>query len=371
MKKKPSNLLGELLGEKNASLSKVVNVQDETELIDVHDLVPNPENGYGIREVDKLMAQMKVSKEVTRLKVKPLEDGKYMIIEGHRRRAAVLKLLESGYVGVGPKIPCLVKKYKDTDDKSAKEQEALDLILSNEQREYLTVDEKLWKVEKLRPIVKKEYDRGIKAGTIEGAFRHYFAPFLGMSSSALQRLESLKNLSTLAKEKVDTGDMTVTAAAELVSLDQSIQDGFIQKSEENGTEITVKTVKDFKKVLNSSNKSEQEPVQEPAQEPVQEPEQEPVQEPAQEPVQEPEQEPVQEPEQEPVQEPEQEPVQEPEQEPERKSKEAHTWMIEKINKELNSANEWLEVEKADGTIEEQENWKARIKIMKDILTFLG
>ena len=46
-------------------------------------------------------------------------------------------------------------------------------------------------------------------------------------------------------------------------------------------------------------------------------------------------------------------------------------MIEKINKELNSANEWLEVEKADGTIEEQENWKARIKIMKDILTFLG
>ena len=82
----------------------------------------------------------------------------------------------------------------------------MDLILSNEQREYLTVDEKLWKVKKLRPIVKKEYDRGIKAGTIEGAFRHYFAPFIGMSSSALQRLESLKNLSTLAKEKVDTGD---------------------------------------------------------------------------------------------------------------------------------------------------------------------
>lgn len=67
-----------------------------------------------------------------------------MIIEGHRRRAAVLSFFTVGYVGVvGPKIPCLVKKYKDTDDKSAKEQEALDLILSNEQREYLTVDEKL------------------------------------------------------------------------------------------------------------------------------------------------------------------------------------------------------------------------------------
>jgi hypothetical protein len=172
-----------------------------------------------------------------------------MIIAGHRRCAAVLSLLKEGFPGIGQDVSCKIKHYVASDGKSIEEIEILDLILSNEQRESYTIEEKLWKLEKLYPIVKKEYDKGLINGTISGAFRHYFAPFMGMSSSALQRLESLKNLSQKAKSEVDAGNMTVTAAAELVSLDATEQDKFLESSLAQGSEVTVKTVKMYKAAL--------------------------------------------------------------------------------------------------------------------------
>jgi ParB-like chromosome segregation protein Spo0J len=256
MKKKSHDLLAKLLNKGTPQETHAAaHDTDEEKMISVYDLVPNPENKYGMRELDKLIAQIKVSKEVEQLKVKPLGNGKYMVIAGHRRRAAVLALLKEHFPGVGPELSCRVKHYIAANGMTAREIEILDLILSNEQRAQHIVDEKLWKISTLRPIVKKEYEKGLSEGNVQGPFRQYFAPFMGMSSSALQRLESLTNLSSKIKAEVDAGNITLTAAAELASLTQACQDEFLALVHGDGNEITINAVKQFKASVSMRNSS--------------------------------------------------------------------------------------------------------------------
>ena len=240
MKKQPKNLLNKLLN---------ANVQENSiaKMISVYDMVPNPENHYGIREVEKLAAQIRTTRNVEQLTVKAVDDGKYMIISGHRRHAAVLMLLESGCRDVGPELSCKVVSFSAIGNKTAAEVEKQYLITANKgQRSYETVDEQLWEIDTLRPIVKKDYDEELKNGTASGAFRKYFGEYLGISSSALQRLESLRNLTESIRKDIDDGIITVTAAAELAGLEQDRQTEIVKALKASGTELTVKAIKEFK-----------------------------------------------------------------------------------------------------------------------------
>lgn len=240
MKKQPKNLLNKLLN---------ANVQENSiaKMISVYDMAPNPENHYGIREVEKLAAQIRTTRNVEQLTVKAVDDGKYMIISGHRRHAAVLMLLESGCKDVGPELSCKVVSFSAIGNKTAEEVEKQYLITANKgQRSYETVDEQLWEIDTLRPIVKKDYNEELKNGTASGAFRKYFGEYLGISSSALQRLESLRNLTESIRKDIDDGIITVTAAAELAGLEQDRQAEIVKALKASDTELTVKAIKEFK-----------------------------------------------------------------------------------------------------------------------------
>lgn len=64
--------------------------------IDIGDLESNPRNFYGLRDVDALAGLIAVSHLIEPLTVIKKGEGKYRIISGHRRKAAVEKLLEEG-----------------------------------------------------------------------------------------------------------------------------------------------------------------------------------------------------------------------------------------------------------------------------------
>ncbi len=242
MKKQPKDLLSKLLNTRQDNA-----MEQGIRMISVYDMIPNPENHYGIREIEKLAAQIKTTCNVEQLTVKPMPDGKYMIISGHRRREAVVQLLEEGFKGVGPEISCKVVTFSAIGDKSAEEVEKQYLITANKgQRSYSTIDEQLWEIDTLRPIVKKDYDADLKAGIISGPFRQYFAIYLGTSSSALQRLESLRNLTPRIRKDIDEGIITATAAAELAGLDQEKQTLIVTAIKASGKELTVKAIKEFK-----------------------------------------------------------------------------------------------------------------------------
>lgn len=89
------------ISEKNPQEEKIV-------YIDIDSLESNPKNFYGLRDVDSLAGLISVSHLIEPLTVSEKADGKYTIISGHRRRAAVQKLLDDGIYSER-KLPCIVK----------------------------------------------------------------------------------------------------------------------------------------------------------------------------------------------------------------------------------------------------------------------
>lgn len=105
--KKHSGGLGNFL---NAMTQKAEKMEEGAQIIylDIDEIETNPENFYGLRNIEELAGLISVSKLIEPLTVSKKADGKYKLISGHRRRAAVQKLLEEG-IYTERKLPCIEK----------------------------------------------------------------------------------------------------------------------------------------------------------------------------------------------------------------------------------------------------------------------
>ena len=168
--------LGNLLSEvvEQAQSERIV-------YIDVDDLEVNLKNFYGLRDIEVLAGLIAVSHLIEPLTVVKTSEGKYRIISGHRRYAAVQKLLEDG-VYSERKLPCIVKtcgkikieqKNGEIIEFDEDAVEMLTLIASNRgQREERTVDEKLQEIKYLESFARAIYNQ--KCRGIRGRFRDFF-----------------------------------------------------------------------------------------------------------------------------------------------------------------------------------------------------
>ena len=132
-------------------------VESETKKISVFDLVPSEDNFYSMREIEELKAAIEIAGKVLQnLTVVPLENGKYKVIAGHRRRLASLSLVEDGK----PQyefVTCSV----EPNEEAAEDQEirdGLNLIVTNSQREKTAWD-KIEEVRYLRDVLEKAKTR--------------------------------------------------------------------------------------------------------------------------------------------------------------------------------------------------------------------
>ena len=248
-------------------LKEIAPTEEKIIYVDIDELESNPKNFYGLRDIDGLAGLIAVSHFVEPLTVFKKTDGKYMIIAGHRRRAAVQKLLEDG-VYTERKLPCIVK----APEKICIEQEngetvefdedavnMLHLIASNRgQREERTVEEKLKEIKFLEKFAKAIYhqkDRGTR-----GRFRTFFAEeILNISKSQLQRLNSMEKLTDEVKQAVDDKKISETAAMELATMTPEEQNSSLEKimsGEVKGTVQEIQNLKTAKKEDNSAEKEE-------------------------------------------------------------------------------------------------------------------
>lgn len=195
---------GSFLNEMTQTADKGDDAQGAEKItyIDIDDLESNPKNFYGLRDVDELASLIAVSHLVESLTVSQKSDGKFTIISGHRRCAAVKKLLADGTF-TERKLPCIIKRLvkfsiqqEDGNIIEFNEDavEMLNLIASNRgQRKKRTLEEKLQEIEYLEPFARALYyqkDRGSR-----GRFRTFFAEeILNISKSQLQRLQANKKL---------------------------------------------------------------------------------------------------------------------------------------------------------------------------------
>ena len=255
MKKQNPGLIAKLLNKNSQPIGQGVHnghPVEEIILRDVHDLVPNPKNAfYSTDNIEELAAMIDLTQRIEPLIVKPLpeEEGKYMILSGHRRRLAQMYRLEHGMTD-DPRVPTITREIVNPLEEiiDDDEMETLNIVFPNKgSRRNLSPVEEAAEIALVKPIIRKIYDQQKASGEVTGKFRTFFASVLGISETTLQRKESIGKLSDAAKEAVEDGRMTATAAAELSSLSADAQDDALAVIDEEGMRPTVQAIKDQKR----------------------------------------------------------------------------------------------------------------------------
>lgn len=204
--------------------------KEELKMIDVYDLIPSKDNFY--RVDDSLKSSIELMGVLQPLLVSEPENGKYRVIAGHRRRLAVLALVEEGKEE-RRFMPCVFKKEPVTD--------RLAIIMANRFREKTDWEKMMEAVEaeELAKELKKEYQ-------LEGRTREVLAEITGVSEGQLGRYKAIyKNLDKGLMIAFKDNKIGFSVAAELCGLEEKTQKQAEELLEANGvlSMVDVKTLK--------------------------------------------------------------------------------------------------------------------------------
>ena len=203
------------------------------ENIDAEKIVPNEKNFYSIEGIEEMANSLAVSDHMAPLEVTANGDGTYRLISGERRLSATLCRIRRGEIDKA-ELPChVLPAFEAKGALSAEQVEMLFIIFANNYRQKTVLDQ-LNEVQQLEPIARAIYQEAKEKGELADAngvnmkFRTFFAEhILSISKSALQRLQTLSQLTDEAKNAFEEGLIGKSVAVEIASLDQELQNSFV------------------------------------------------------------------------------------------------------------------------------------------------
>lgn len=203
------------------------------ENIDAEKIVPNEKNFYSIEGIEEMANSLAVSDHMAPLEVTANGDGTYRLISGERRLSATLCRIRRGEIDKA-ELPChVLPAFEAKGALSAEQVEMLSIIFANNYRQKTVLDQ-LNEVQQLEPIARAIYQEAKEKGELADAngvnmkFRTFFAEhILSISKSALQRLQTLSQLTDKAKNAFEEGLIGKSVAVEIASLDQELQNSFV------------------------------------------------------------------------------------------------------------------------------------------------
>lgn len=218
-----------------ATKNEAMKPEYETKELSLGQIVPNPDNLYSMEGIDELADSILLAGRVLQNIVVTAadEDGKHMIISGHRRHLACKRLVEAGHLEFGT-ITALIENETD---KSMRE---LMLIYTNSTSRILTDAEKMRQAQRATDILKN-----LKAeGKFDGRIREAVARMLKTTSGQLARYAAIANNLTneTLKEAFDDGRLGVSAAYEASRLSEEKQQEVANKLDAEG-EVSIRDVK--------------------------------------------------------------------------------------------------------------------------------
>ena len=205
--------------------------KNEIVMVDVEELVPSKDNFYHV-DAD-LKRSIELVGVLQPLLVNKPENGKYKVIAGHRRRLAVMELVNEGKESFRF-LPCVYKK-EDVMDRLA-------IIMANRFREKTDWEKMTEAVEAevLAKELKKEYG-------IEGRTRELLSEITGVAEAQLGRYKSIhNNLLPELMEEFKNSNIVVSVAVELSGMEEYMQRKAADILESGGT-ISLPDVKEMKK----------------------------------------------------------------------------------------------------------------------------
>ena len=187
--------------------------------IDAYDLIPSKDNFYHVD--DDLKRSIELVGVLQPLLVKRPQNGKYRVIAGHRRRLAVLALLNEGNEE-RRYVPCV---FKDEDVR-----DRLALIMANRFRDKMDWEkmQEAIEAEELAKELKKEY--GLKGRT-----RAVLEEIVGVSEAQLGRYKAIYNhLIPELMLEFKENRIGFSVAAEACGLPEDLQAKAAEKIENDG-----------------------------------------------------------------------------------------------------------------------------------------
>lgn len=214
MAKKSFNLT-EHMGIADVSYS---DTKPDLQMIDIDSIVSNEANFYELSNLKPLADSILLDGLQQPLVVTPIADGKYKLLSGHRRRAAIASLVDDAK-DPHPElrvIPCMVRSYESG------AMAELQLILANSTARVLTPAEISKQAERVEMLMYELKESGYE---FPGRMRDYVAKACNVSASKLARLKVIREklLPDILKH-FESGELNESTAYEIAKWVPSYQE---------------------------------------------------------------------------------------------------------------------------------------------------
>ena len=203
----------------------------EIEYVDVYDLIPSKENFYHVDE--RLKKNIEIMGLLQPILVKRPVGGKYEVIAGHRRRLALIALVEEGKEKFR-QVPCVFKQESAVD--------RLALIMANGFRDKTDWEKMIETVETERLVLELKKENQIKGNT-----REMLAEVTGVTEAQLGRYKSIYN--NLIPELLDAfknDNIIISVAVEICGLPEEWQEKAAERVRE-GEKLSLADARQMKR----------------------------------------------------------------------------------------------------------------------------
>lgn len=202
---------------------------------DIYDLIPSKDNFYSVEDVQDLKQSIELLGILQPLLVTDEEDGKRRIIAGHRRRLAIMQLVDEGKERFRY-VPIMVKPTKNAI------LDRLALIMTNRFREKTDWEKMTESIEteKLVQELKAQMD-------IPGRTRDLLAEIIDASPATLGRYKAIyNNLAAELMAEFKAGKIGVSVIYEISQLEREWQLRTLEALREKGT-LALPDIKEIKR----------------------------------------------------------------------------------------------------------------------------
>ena len=180
--------------------------KEQIEYIPVDQIDPDPNNFYSLEGLDELAGNIELIGLQQPLRVRPGEDGRFIVVSGHRRRAAILMIRDGGNEMFRDGIPCIV----DRGEESPAMRE-LRLIYANASTRVMGPAEISKQAERTEMLLYQLKEEGVIE--FPGRMRDHVAEACRISKTKLARLHAIRhNLVPELLEEFDAGHLNESVA---------------------------------------------------------------------------------------------------------------------------------------------------------------
>lgn len=184
MEKRKFNVM-DVLGEQLAGVAELnTSGPEQIEYIDIDLLDSDERNFYQLTDIDELADNIQLCGLQQPIRVRAGEGGRFTIVSGHRRRAALAQLVDNG-LDQFRRVPCI----RETDDVSPALQE-LRLIFANSSTRKLTSAEIGEQAERVEALLYQLKEDGFEFP--EGRIRDMVAAACNTHGSKLARIKVIR-----------------------------------------------------------------------------------------------------------------------------------------------------------------------------------